>query len=121
MVADDIEWKVAVKHRILFTILLALIVYAYQMGGAHAYSSYPISDTISCILNLVIYDIGPGVASLAVLLVGGMTITGRMSVQTLLTIGAGISVLFSAVYIGAYIFGVTVSDGCYASGYVYFW
>lgn len=86
---------------LLLVMLCAQMITSAAHAGALAYTLCYIHETI-------IYTIGPGIASLAVLGLGIAATTGKISVTAVMAIGVGMSLLFSAPYILYYLMGINV-------------
>jgi len=100
---------VGIYHRLTtgFLILTTLSI-AMAPGLAHAGTGSPMGDVICFILGVLWGNLGRGLATMAVIIIGLGAILGKTSWGLAITVGIGIAIMFSADWIVLVFTGIRV-------------
>ena len=94
--------------RFLFVSMVMVLTYLALCATAYATSTYtPMGDVLCSVVDFFYGNLGRGLATLAIIVLGVGALLGKTSWGLALTVGVGISVMFGAEEIADLLVGTT--------------
>lgn len=107
-IAKTASLDAASTNRFVAYTLLAVLFYALAMAQAYAVAT-PMGFVICTIVGFIYGNLGRGLATLAVMIVGAGACLGKVSWGLAITVAIGISIIFNA---GDIVLALTGIPGC---------
>jgi type IV secretory pathway VirB2 component (pilin) len=83
-------------NKFLFMAFIAIAAYMILCAGAYAQTTTPMGDVLCTVVDFFYGNLGRGLATLAIIVLGVGALLGKTSWGLALTVGVGISVMFGA-------------------------